>query len=151
MANEETIKNFLLTLHSRRTISYRYDGEHLDWDEVERVIPQFRRPSRKRGVGLPTVLFTLFLSRCFPRVLSRKTTPRQMKAGIQTPILMIIRKNLPRYGLHNKEHRIGKTDRRTQQLGFWGASHWLLWHGRENWRSPLKSKIAEFSVQPRTI
>lgn len=53
MANEETIKKLPFDIALSRTISYKYDGEHLDWDEVERVIPQLQAAIEEARRGTP--------------------------------------------------------------------------------------------------
>jgi hypothetical protein len=53
MANEETIKRLPFDIALSRTISYKYDGEHLDWDEVERVIPQLQAAIEEARRGTP--------------------------------------------------------------------------------------------------
>ena len=53
MANEETVKKLPFDIALSRTISYRYDGEHLDWDEVERVIPQLQAAIEEARRGTP--------------------------------------------------------------------------------------------------
>jgi tetratricopeptide (TPR) repeat protein len=53
MANEETIKKLPFDIALSRTISYRYDGEFLDWDEVERVIPQLQAAIEEARRGTP--------------------------------------------------------------------------------------------------
>jgi tetratricopeptide (TPR) repeat protein len=53
MANEETIKRLPFDIALSRTISYRYDGEHLDWDEVERVVPQLQAAIEEARRGTP--------------------------------------------------------------------------------------------------
>ncbi len=53
MANEETIKKLPFDLALSRTISYRYDGQHLDWEEVERVVPQLQAAIEEARRGAP--------------------------------------------------------------------------------------------------
>jgi len=53
MANEETVKKLPFDIALSRTISYRYDGEYLDWDEVERVIPQLQAALEEARRGTP--------------------------------------------------------------------------------------------------
>jgi tetratricopeptide (TPR) repeat protein len=53
MANEETVKRLPFDIALSRTISYRYDGEHLDWDEVERVVPQLQAAIEEARRGAP--------------------------------------------------------------------------------------------------
>jgi hypothetical protein len=53
MANEETVKKLPFDIALSRTISYRYDGEYLDWDEVERVIPQLQAAIEEARRGAP--------------------------------------------------------------------------------------------------
>jgi hypothetical protein len=53
MANEETVKKLPFDIALSRTIAYKYDGEHLDWDEVERVIPQLQAAIEEARRGTP--------------------------------------------------------------------------------------------------
>jgi hypothetical protein len=53
IANEETVKKLPFDIALSRTIAYRYDGEHLDWDEVERVIPQLQAAIEEARRGTP--------------------------------------------------------------------------------------------------
>jgi hypothetical protein len=53
IANEETVKKLPFDIALSRTISYRYDGEHLDWDEVERVVPQLQAAIEEARRGTP--------------------------------------------------------------------------------------------------
>lgn len=53
MANEETVKKLPFDIALSRTIAYRYDGEYLDWDEVERVIPQLQAAIEEARRGTP--------------------------------------------------------------------------------------------------
>jgi hypothetical protein len=53
MANEETVKKLPFDIALSRTISYKYDGEHLDWDEVERVVPQLQAAIEEARRGTP--------------------------------------------------------------------------------------------------
>ena len=53
MANEDTVKRLPFDIALSRTISYKYDGEHLDWDEVERVIPQLQAAIEEARRGTP--------------------------------------------------------------------------------------------------
>jgi tetratricopeptide (TPR) repeat protein len=53
MANEETVKKLPFDIALSRTISYKYDGENLDWDEVERVIPQLQAAIEEARRGSP--------------------------------------------------------------------------------------------------
>jgi hypothetical protein len=53
MANEETVKKLPFDIALSRTIAYRYDGAYLDWDEVERVIPQLQAAIEEARRGTP--------------------------------------------------------------------------------------------------
>lgn len=53
MANEETVKKLPFDIALSRTISYKYDGQHMDWDEVERVIPQLQAAIEEAKRGAP--------------------------------------------------------------------------------------------------
>jgi hypothetical protein len=53
MANEETVKKLPFDIALSRTIPYHYDGEFLDWDEVERVIPLLQAAIEEARRGTP--------------------------------------------------------------------------------------------------
>lgn len=53
MANEETIQKLPFDIALSRTIPYKYDGNHLDWDEVERVVPQLQAAIEEARRGAP--------------------------------------------------------------------------------------------------
>ena len=36
-----------------RVITYRYDGKHMDWDEVERIVPQLQAAIEEAKRGSP--------------------------------------------------------------------------------------------------
>ena len=72
MANEETVKRLPFDIALSRTIAYRYDGEHLDWDEVERVIPQLQAAIEEARRGTPDSPVYAFLE----QVLSPSATKR---------------------------------------------------------------------------
>ena len=72
MANEETVKKLPFDIALSRTISYRYNGEHLDWDEVERVIPQLQAAIEEARRGVPDSPVYAFLE----QVLSPSATKK---------------------------------------------------------------------------
>lgn len=72
IANEETVKRLPFDIALSRTISYRYDGEHLDWDEVERVIPQLQAAIEEARRGTPDSPVYAFLD----QVLSPSNTKK---------------------------------------------------------------------------
>jgi tetratricopeptide (TPR) repeat protein len=72
MANEETVKKLPFDIALSRTISYRYDGEYLDWDEVERVIPQLQAAIEEARRGTPDSPVYAFLE----QVLSPSATKK---------------------------------------------------------------------------
>jgi tetratricopeptide (TPR) repeat protein len=74
MANEETIKKLPFDIALSRTISYKYDGEHLDWDEVERVVPLLQAAIEEARRGSPDSPVYAFLE----RVLSSSTVTEEM-------------------------------------------------------------------------
>jgi len=53
MANEETVKKLPFDIALSRTISYRYDGQNMDWDEVERIVPQLQAAIEEARRGSP--------------------------------------------------------------------------------------------------
>ncbi len=57
-----------------RTISYKYDGEHLDWDEVERVVPLLQAAIEEARRGSPDSPVYAFLE----RVLSSSTAAEEI-------------------------------------------------------------------------
>jgi len=76
MANEETIKRLPFDIALSRTISYRYDGEHLDWDEVERVIPQLQAAIEEARRGTPDSPVYAFLEQVLsPSALKKDDSP----------------------------------------------------------------------------
>jgi len=76
MANEETVKKLPFDIALSRTISYRYDGEHLDWDEVERVIPQLQAAIEEARRGTPDSPVYAFLEQVLsPSAVKKDDTP----------------------------------------------------------------------------
>ena len=61
MANEETIKKLPFDIALSRTVPYKFDGEHLDWDEVERVVPQLQAALEEARRGTPDSPIYAFL------------------------------------------------------------------------------------------
>lgn len=53
IANEETVKKLPFDIALSRVISYRYDGKHMDWDEVERIVPQLQAAIEEAKRGSP--------------------------------------------------------------------------------------------------
>lgn len=53
IANEETVKRLPFDIALSRTIAYKYDGKFLDWDEVERVVPQLAAAIEEARSGTP--------------------------------------------------------------------------------------------------
>ncbi len=97
MANEETIKKLPFDIALSRTISYKYDGEHLDWDEVERVVPLLQSAIEEARRGSPDSPVYAFLE----RVLSSGTVTEEIpfqKIQKHFPILMAIKGKSPRCG-----------------------------------------------------
>ena len=72
MANEETVKKLPFDIALSRTIAYRYDGEFLDWDEVERVIPLLQAAIEEARRGTPDSPVYAFLE----QVLSPSATKK---------------------------------------------------------------------------
>lgn len=72
MANEETVKKLPFDIALSRTIAYRYDGEHLDWDEVERVIPQLQAAIEEAKRGTPDSPVYAFLEQVLSASALRK-------------------------------------------------------------------------------
>ena len=76
MANEETVKKLPFDIALSRTISYKYDGEHLDWDEVERVIPQLQAAIEEARRGTPDSPVYAFLEQVLsPSALKKEDFP----------------------------------------------------------------------------
>jgi tetratricopeptide (TPR) repeat protein len=76
MANEETVKKLPFDIALSRTISYKYDGEHLDWDEVERVIPQLQAAIEEARRGTPDSPVYAFLEQVLsPSALKKDDSP----------------------------------------------------------------------------
>lgn len=61
MANEETVKKLPFDIALSRTIAYKYDGQHMDWDEVERVVPQLQAAIEEARRGAPDSPIYAFL------------------------------------------------------------------------------------------
>jgi tetratricopeptide (TPR) repeat protein len=75
MANEETVKKLPFDIALSRTISYRYDGEYLDWDEVERVIPQLQAAIEEARRGTPDSPVYAFLEQVLsPNAVKKEDT-----------------------------------------------------------------------------
>jgi len=53
MANEDTVKRLPFDIALSRTITYKYDGQNLDWDEVERIVPQLQAAIEEARRGEP--------------------------------------------------------------------------------------------------
>lgn len=53
IANEETVKRLPFDIALSRVIPYRFDGQHMDWDEVERVVPQLQAAIEEAKRGAP--------------------------------------------------------------------------------------------------
>ena len=76
MANEETVKKLPFDIALSRTIAYRYDGEYLDWDEVERVIPQLQAAIEEARRGTPDSPVYAFLEQALsPSALKKDDAP----------------------------------------------------------------------------
>jgi hypothetical protein len=73
MANEETVKRLPFDIALSRTIPYKYDGEYLDWDEVERVVPQLQAAIEEARRGEPDSPVYAFLE----QVLSPHTIKKE--------------------------------------------------------------------------
>lgn len=74
MANEETVKKLPFDIALSRTISYKFDGEHLDWDEVERVVPLLQAAIEEARRGSPDSPVYAFLE----NVLSSSTITEEI-------------------------------------------------------------------------
>jgi hypothetical protein len=72
MANEETVKKLPFDIALSRTIAYRYDGSYLDWDEVERVIPQLQAAIEEARRGTPDSPVYAFLEQVLSASALRK-------------------------------------------------------------------------------
>lgn len=78
IANEETVKKLPFDIALSRTISYKYDGEHLDWDEVERVIPQLQAAIEEARRGTPDSPVYAFLEQVLsPSALKKDDSPTE--------------------------------------------------------------------------
>lgn len=75
MANEDTVKRLPFDIALSRTISYKYDGEHLDWDEVERVIPQLQAAIEEARRGTPDSPVYAFLEQVLSNAQKKDDTP----------------------------------------------------------------------------
>ena len=75
MANEETVKKLPFDIALSRTISYKYDGEHLDWDEVERVVPQLQAAIEEARRGTPDSPVYAFLEQALSPSALKKEDP----------------------------------------------------------------------------
>src|SRR5262245_27528254 len=61
IANEDTIKRLPFDIELSRTIAYKYDGQHMDWDEVERVVPLLQAAIEEARRGAPDSPIYAFL------------------------------------------------------------------------------------------
>jgi hypothetical protein len=75
MANEETVKKLPFDIALSRTIANRYDGEYLDWDEVERVIPQLQAAIEEARRGTPDSPVYAFLEQALSPSALKKEEP----------------------------------------------------------------------------
>lgn len=76
MANEETVKKLPFDIALSRTISYKYDGHNMDWDEVERVVPQLQAAIEEARRGAPDSPIYAFLEQVLsPSALKKDDTP----------------------------------------------------------------------------
>ena len=73
MANEETVKRLPFDVALSRTISYKYDGQYLDWDEVERVVPQLQAAIEEARRGEPDSPVYAFLEQVLSPHTLKKT------------------------------------------------------------------------------
>ncbi len=69
MANIETVKRLPFDVALSRTIPYQFDGQNLDWDEVERVVPLLQAAIEEAKRGAPDSPIYAFLE----QVLSSNT------------------------------------------------------------------------------
>ena len=72
MANEETVKRLPFDIALSRTIAYKYDGEYLDWDEVERVVPLLQAAIEEARRGEPDSPVYAFLEQVLSPHTSKK-------------------------------------------------------------------------------
>jgi hypothetical protein len=103
MANEETVKKLPFDIALSRTIAYRYDGEFLDWDEVERVIPLLQAAIEEARRGTPDSPVYAFLDQALsPSALKKDDAPVEDGKSPSSE-LDVYQKKFARMWLESKE------------------------------------------------
>lgn len=73
IANENTLNNLPFDIALSRTIGYKYDGEYLDWDEVEEFVPKLQQKLDDARRGDPDSPVYAFLDQVLaPHALKRE-------------------------------------------------------------------------------
>ena len=103
MANEETVKKLPFDIALSRTIAYRYDGEYLDWDEVERIIPLLQAAIEEARRGMPDSPVYAFLDQALsPSALKKDDAPVEDGKNPNSE-LDVYQKKFARMWLESKE------------------------------------------------
>ena len=103
MANEETVKKLPFDIALSRTIAYRYDGEYLDWDEVERVIPQLQAAIEEARRGTPDSPVYAFLEQVLSVSALKKDDPAPEDGKTPNSDLDVYQKKFAKMWLESKE------------------------------------------------
>jgi hypothetical protein len=144
MANEETVKKLPFDIALSRTIAYRYDGEYLDWDEVERVIPQLQAAIEEARRGTPDSPVYAFLEQVLSASALKKDDTLAEDGKNPNSDLDVYQKKFAKIWLESKdtidveklidEH--SNSSFGVRAIGYYG----LL----ANLDKPVQTKIAEF-------
>ena len=143
MANEETVKKLPFDIALSRTISYRYDGEYMDWDEVERVIPVLQASIEEARRGTPDSPVYAFLEQALsPSALKKDDAPVEDGKNPNSD-LDVYQKQFAKMWLEKKEPiNIDKLidDHSNSQFGVRAIGYYGLLANPEN---SVQIKIAE--------
>src|SRR5688572_114637 len=144
MANEETVKKLPFDIALSRTIAYRYDGEFLDWDEVERVIPLLQAAIEEARRGTPDSPVYAFLEQVLSASALKKDDTLAEDGKNPNSDLDVYQKKFAKIWLESKdtieveklidEH--SNSSFGVRAIGYYG----LL----ANLDKPIQTKIAEF-------
>lgn len=130
IANEETVKKLPFDIALSRTIAYRFDGQHMDWDEVERVVPLLQAAIEEARRGAPDSPVYAFLEQVLSPSTQNKDDSSNGAAGNTTSDLHKYQKYLAEIWLNDpkltdsnlnqmiEEH--GDSEFGVRALGFYG-------------------------------
>jgi hypothetical protein len=153
IANEETVKKLPFDIALSRTIAYKYDGEYLDWDEVERVIPQLQAAIEEARRGTPDSPVYAFLEQVLSASALRKDDTPVEDGKNQNSDLDKYQEAFARIWLEENKKNQKDEDQElkylnrliedhsnsvfgTRAIGYYGLAG--------NFSKPVETKIAEF-------